>query len=284
MSCTLPYPRDLLRYEYFTKESSSHQAKMELRTFMWCVNEYTSEGDVILDPMAGAGTVHLARFMNRKTISIDIVPEFVELTNNNWLNMLKIYQEKQGMMLDKFAGIIEKMQYPWIPSPIYPVMFSGDSRRLLPLDNKVDAVIFSPPYGNLWTSQKQNKVMQEKNYKVGYNDSMANVGNAKNYMSYLVAMKLIYEGCYKSLVPGGVLVSVVKDYVMKGERVLCSRDNMRLMVEVGFIPEDWHYRDASQTSSPFSVAHKKKRIAEGKHRSELEIDKEDILVVRKGIE
>lgn len=283
MSCTLPYPRDVLRYDYFTRGSSQHQAKMELRTFMWCVDKYTKVGDVILDPMAGTGTVHLAEFMGRHTISIETVPEFHALIESNWRHLIALMLEKETEMLRPFEGIITDttMHRPKYLR-VYPTMLKGDSRRLLPLEHPVDAIIFSPPYGNLWAKQKNpSKAAREKNYREGYNDSIANIGNAKNFMSYLFAMQRIYKGCYDSLKTDGVIVSVVKDYISKGERVLCSKDNLSMMMDAGFTPGDWHYRDASQTSSPFSVGLRKKRIEAGTHREELEINKEDILVAYK---
>ena len=260
MSCTLPYPRDNLRYKYFTKESNQHQAKMELRTFLWAVDKYTRIGQTILDPMAGTGTVHIAEMLGRFTTSIEVVPEFQALIEANWQHLLGIEFTKESLQTD-FPFLTDEAiaQAFDFSGNMIPKFLKGDSRRLLPVSPLVDAVIFSPPYGNLWAAKsKTSKIEEEKNYRVGYNEHVQNIGNAKNYMSYLVSMKLIYKGCFESLKPGGIIVSVVKDYIQKGDRVLCSRDNLRVMMEVGFLPEDWHYRDASTTNNPFSVGAQEK--------------------------
>ena len=147
-------------------------------------------------------------------------------------------------------------------------------------DRSADACIFSPPYGGLWaynSKSRGSKVMEEKNYRVGYDDNVANVGNLANYTAYLAAMKLIYEKCFESLKSGAPLVTVVKDYIQNGRRVPCSKDNLRLCIDAGFLPEAWHFRDAS----PFSAGNRKKRIAAGKHKAELDIMNEDVIVVRK---
>lgn len=290
MSCILDYPRDLLRYHYFVKDSNTHQAKMELRTFKWIVEKYTKPGDTILDPMSGVGTVHFATFMGRHTVAIELVPDFVELQHRNIVNMNDLWYE--GQFYEEFNSWDYKPE-----RPSEPLILEGDCRRHLPLADvgtihngiitdygPIDAVIFSPPYGNLWAfsaSNRESKVAQEKNYVVGYDDSVANVGNYPNYIHYLTAMKIIYGKCYETLKPGGVLVTVVKDYIHQGRRLLCSKDNLRLCLEVGFTPEDWHFRAAGQTTSPFATANKAKRIAAGKHREELDIKFEDIIVVRK---
>ena len=277
MSCKLPYPRDKFRYDFFVKESNQHQAKMELRTYLWLVNKYTKVGDTILDPMSGVGTVHLANIYGRRTVAIELMPDFVDLQTKNIWEMRNI--PTRGLYTDRFKDIIH---LPNDASP-HPIILLGDCRSRLPLGKPVDAVIFSPPYGDLWAQSKgpKSKVEEEKNYNVGYGISQANVGNYKTYPHYLTAMEIIYRKCLESLKPGGVLVTVVKDYIRNAKRIYCSKDNLKACLNAGFVFEDWHLRDASMTSSPFSEKAKAQRIAAGKHTKELEVDREDIIVVRK---
>ena len=275
MSCTLPYPRDKFRYDFFVKESNQHQAKMELRTYLWLVNKYTEVEDTILDPMSGVGTIHLANIYGRHTVGVELMPNFVELQEKNIEFRRNIPFSKFD---ERFEDVIGKHKIPGK----YKII-QGDCRANLPPDYLVDAVIFSPPYGDLWAQSKtpQSKVEKEKNYNVGYGVSAANVGNYKTYPHYLTAMEIIYRKCLESLKPGGILVTVVKDYVRNAKRIYCSKDNLKACLNAGFIFEDWHLRDASMTSSPFSVKARENRIKAGKHKPELDVDREDILVVRK---
>jgi DNA modification methylase len=255
---------------------------MELRTFWWCVINYTKPGDIILDPMSGVGTIHSANFLGRNTVSCEIVPEFAELQRLNRNHMVDIW--KSGEFLANWPDELEEKPIPNTSFPGDWKLYEGDCRQYLPLENPIDAVIFSPPYGNLWSmskADKDSKIAKEKNYVVGYNDDIANIGNLDNYVHYLQAMKIVYRKCYESLKPGGLLVTVVKDYIAGGRRVYCSRDNLKLCLEVGFQMHAWHLRDASLVQSPFSAGNKAKRIAAGKHTLELEINAEDIMVVRK---
>lgn len=290
MSCILEYPRDTLRYKYFVKESNTHQAKMELRTFKWIVEKYTKPGDTILDPMSGVGTVHFANFMGRPSIAVELVPDFVQLQRDNIEFMMQRWIK--GDFYDDFDDWDYKIDAAWRPSQ--HLILEGDNRRHLPLNNSIsypgfntivpDAVIFSPPYGSLWAFNKtsrDSKIAQEKNYVVGYDDSDANIGNLTNYTQYLTAMSIVYQKCFDSLKSGGVLVTVVKDYIHAGKRVFCSKDNLLKCMAAGFVFEDWHYRRADVQNNPFSAGNKKKRIAAGKHRDELDIGLEDIIVVRK---
>ena len=275
----LEWPRDNLRYKYFVKDSSEHQAKMELRTYKWAVTNYTEPGDLILDPMSGVGTVHFANFMGRESVGVEIVPRFAELQEINRDFMMDLFHKEEFYRDDMGE---------WDFKPDNPSDHSillGDCRRHLPLSDRfADACIFSPPYGGLWafnSKTRSSKVMEEKNYRVGYDDNLANVGNLANYTAYLAAMKTIYERCFASLKSGAPLVSVVKDYIQNGRRVPCSKDNLRLCIQAGFLPEAWHFRDASQQNNPFIAGNRKKRIAAGKHKPELDINAEDVLVVRK---
>jgi len=49
---------------------------------------WSNEGDIVLDPMCGAGTtLKMAKILNRNYIGIDISQEYVDLTNQR-LNMV----------------------------------------------------------------------------------------------------------------------------------------------------------------------------------------------------
>ena len=280
---TLNYPRDTLRYRYFVKESNQHQAKMELRTFKWIVENYTKPGDTILDPMSGIGTIHFANFMGRNTIAIELVPEFIKLQFRNLSKMAALWGSGDFYIVDDNIG-------PWdfqvnsVETMGGPIVLEGDCRSHLPHVRPLEACIFSPPYGGLWAfnaKARSTKIAQEKHYVVGYDDAIANVGNLTNYAAYLVAMKIIYRKCFESLRSGAPLVTVVKDYMHQGRRVPCSKDNTRLCLEAGFDLENWHFRRADIQNNPFSAGHRAKRVAAGKHKTEFDIGIEDIIVMRK---
>lgn len=279
----LPWPRDELRYRLHTRESNQHQAKMEIRTYLWCVMRYSQPGDTIMDPMSGVGTLHLANYFGRHTVGIELVQDFVSIQHANIQRTAELYQA------DKLYGVIPPDDWSIIqPNGMEEIGLNqtirGDCRAELPLDKPVHAVIFSPPYGDLWSynsTSRDSTIAKEKNYVVGYDDSVANVGNYNNYTQYLTAMGIIYKKCLEALKPGGVLVTIVKDYIKGGKRIYCSRDNLRKCLEAGFEMHEWHLRDTSIQNNPFSARNKANRIAKGTHNPELEIKAEDILVVRR---
>jgi len=60
------------RKQWFTGISFSHPAKMSLPLQLWLIDNFTKEGEVILDPMAGSGTILVACSMGRNVIAVDL--------------------------------------------------------------------------------------------------------------------------------------------------------------------------------------------------------------------
>lgn len=258
---TFNYPRDTERKRLFVPESSEHQAKLEIRTYKELVNLYTNEGDTILDPMSGIGTVHLAATMGRNTVAIELVPRFVELQHLNIEHLNKV------LGINATTTVLE-----------------GDCRRWLPLPNALcsfqpTAVIFSPPYGDLWKVGADSKFHQEKHINIGYDTQVSNVGQITVYPTYLAAMRNIYKLCYQSLPSGAPMIVVTKDYVKGGQRVYLAKDTVKLLLEVGFAFEAWHQRVVDPRI--FQIIHNRRREQQGNVDLSLRISAEDILVFRK---
>jgi len=260
----LDYPRDIDRYKYFVRESNQHQAKLEVRTFQWLVEEYTKPGDTIIDPMSGIGTVHIAATMGRNTIAVELSPDFA---NIQYANIAK---------LNEMLGIDGAT-----------TVLVGDCRRFLPIaqpsigerSNRI--VIFSPPYGDLWkkSAGEQSKFMKEKHINIGYDLQDANVGNMTNYPQYLTAMREIYRLCNRSLTLGEKLILITKDYVKGGERVYVTKDNIMVAHDVGFSTIDWHQRYTDP--KVFQIKARELRKEKGIYKPELDIDFEDLIVLDK---
>ena len=112
---------------FFTPESTTHPAKMNLNLLRWILEAYTSEGDVVLDPMAGTGsTVILAALMGRHGVAVEYEPRFCDMIRKN-IGLT----ERQATLTPK--GRMACIQ--------------GDARKLSKLLKGSDAIITSPPYG-----------------------------------------------------------------------------------------------------------------------------------------
>jgi site-specific DNA-methyltransferase (adenine-specific)/site-specific DNA-methyltransferase (cytosine-N4-specific) len=61
----------------------------------WFIKLFTKEGDTVLDPFAGSGTtLFVAEKMNRNSIGIEIMPEYVSLIKTQQQNQLTIFNSE----------------------------------------------------------------------------------------------------------------------------------------------------------------------------------------------
>ena len=112
------------RKTLFTPDHFAHPAKMDAQLLLWIVDQYTAEGETILDPMGGSGTAMLACTLGRNVVMVELEAKFIEMQKANW--------EKVRMMpqLGCQMGDCRIVQ--------------GDARNLG--DVLADSIITSPPY------------------------------------------------------------------------------------------------------------------------------------------
>ncbi len=115
------------RKDWFTDLSFSHPAKMILPLELWLIEKYTKPGDVILDPMAGSGTLLVACSLGRDVVLVELEQKFVEIQKGNWAKI-----QRRGPQMGYSMGCAAFLQ--------------GDARNLEGL--LVDKCIFSPPYAS----------------------------------------------------------------------------------------------------------------------------------------
>jgi len=113
--------------QFFTDESITHPAKMNLRLLSWILENFTKKGDLVLDPMAGTGsTIILAAIMGRHGIAVEYEPRFCEMIRENIkLTLRQATLTPKGRM----------------------TCIQGDARELSKLLKESDAIITSPPFG-----------------------------------------------------------------------------------------------------------------------------------------
>ena len=70
-------PDAAMRHKYFVLESFRHPAKLHCSWLLQLVETYTKPGELILDPMAGSGTLMLAALMGRDCCLVELERHFV---------------------------------------------------------------------------------------------------------------------------------------------------------------------------------------------------------------
>jgi site-specific DNA-methyltransferase (adenine-specific)/site-specific DNA-methyltransferase (cytosine-N4-specific) len=86
----LAYPTNVLNLATETG-NKSHSAVFPKSLPEWFIKLFTKEGDVVLDPFLGSGTTSIvAGSLGRNSVGIEILPEYFELSINNYQEEHKI--------------------------------------------------------------------------------------------------------------------------------------------------------------------------------------------------
>lgn len=88
------YPNNVLNFATVCN-NKNHSAAFPEELPEWFVKLFTKEFDTVLDPFMGSGTtLSVSKRMNRNSIGIEIIPEYVEMVQKNiYNNELLIFEE-----------------------------------------------------------------------------------------------------------------------------------------------------------------------------------------------
>ena len=166
------------RKQWFTGLSFSHPAKMSLPLQLWIIENYTSEGEVILDPMSGSGTILVACSMGRDVIAVELEQKFCDMMGKNWLKI-----QQRGCQLGYSMGTCKIIQ--------------GDARNLEGV--LADKIITSPPYAEMMQTpahSRDDEFGQGKDRQ--YSNDASNIGN----LPYGAIDKIVSSPPYEASVTG----------------------------------------------------------------------------------
>jgi DNA modification methylase len=180
---------------------NDHPAQFIIPLVEQLIYRYSKKGDLILDPMAGAGNALItARYMKRHSIGVDLSPKYVDI--------MKTRCQFQSLVKDEYV----------------PIIIQGDSMKLneipeLSKDNIIDEIIFSPPYFDIKTYATE----EDKNQ----------IGDTHDFQEYLNFMEKILQQCYRVLKPGKFCCVVVSN-VRKGKLIPVAWKLADVGEKVGF--------------------------------------------------
>jgi len=219
------------RRAVFPPEVMAHSAKAPPGLIVSIVEYVSKPGETILDPMTGSGTIMLAALAGRNVICIEIEDIY----------QASLLMARQNIELDTKSTI---------------TILQGDCRDFLPI--MVNHIIFSPPYAQILTTRKgperestkylagSRKGVEDGAWSPDYTKNTRNIGRLNKFL-YNQAMEKVYKLCYDSILPGGTMTVILKDYIKQGKRVYLSDWLIRTCVKMGFENIDWFKRDAPGT-------------------------------------
>lgn len=219
------FPRDTSERKsmFFPEEVRAHPAKMNFHLQQSCIEYVAKEGETILDPFGGTGTLMIAALQGINVILLEIEEGYHNL-------------QQQA---------VDKLRETDIESAGRIFLLKGDNRLLLPIP--CNHIITSPPYASMLHQRTIRKgdaddefVKMDKQINA-YSKAMRNIGALNNFM-YNQAMERVYTLCYQSILPGGTLTIILKDRIEGQKRVSLTGWAERVCLKQGFtkvLHEKW---------------------------------------------
>jgi len=245
------FPRDQAERKslFYPEEVMEHPAKMNFHLQQAIIEYIADEGQVLLDPFGGTGTLMIAALQGMRVILIDIEEGYHQLQQEALTNL--------RAELPEAAELI--------------TLLHGDCRFTLPIP--CNHIITSPPYAQaLWDDRTLKGREFDSIYETlkAYNRDSRNLSRLNQFL-YNQAMEKVYSLCYDSILPGGTLTTVTKDRIVKRERVLLSKWIDKVCVGLGFRLELWE--------KWLAPGHAFKSVQ--RSRGDTVVDDEDIMCWRK---
>lgn len=158
---------------------------------------YSQEGDTVLDPMVGSGTMMIeAKLLGRKGLAFDIHPEVITLAQE------ACAAEKEG----KFDPKIE----------------CGDARHLETVkDDSVDFIATHPPYLNI--------------IRYGVSEVDGDLSALSSLNKFCDQIELVAQECFRVLKPGKYCALLMGDTRRRRHFVPLAFNVMQRFMKAGFI-------------------------------------------------
>ena len=249
----IKFPADSdYRKKMFPEEVNKHPAKANVYLIQSII-EYVSEpGQILIDIMAGTGTLMVGALIGREVICVEISELFH-----------KLQVQARAKMEHIAPGISDHIMLINLPCQHY-----------LPIPDLADHIIFSPQYAGIMKTKGTDQWNVDTGYDFAeYSKSPLNLGTMTDFI-WGHEMELIYKKCYQTIKPCGTMVLIVKDHMEKGKRVPLVDKAVIASVNAGFsYNAEEHFKWAAP-GMPYTAARRAKGIEV--------VDDESIVVLRKG--
>ncbi len=240
------------RKRMFPPEVNQHPAKANVY-LVQAIIEYVSEpDDILMDIMAGTGTLMVAALVGRQVICVEISTKFHQI-------MLGALDYLEGIA----PGISNMISLVNLPCQTY-----------LPIPDLADHIIFSPQYAGI---MKKKTVTDQWNKDIGYDfveysTNPLNLGTMSEFL-WTHEMEKVYKKCYDTLKPNGSMTLIVKDHIDAGKRIELTKMAIDACVRVGFLYDSTEHWKWAAPGMPYTAARRA--------RGDMTVDDEDIVILRR---
>ena len=193
------------------KEAFKHPAPFLIEDIRKLIRLFTKKENLVLDPFMGSGTTLIASSLEgRHSIGIDLNKKYCNLAKSR-LKKLKLNSYK-----------IE----------------SGNSLKIIPkLRKNVDYCVTSPPYHNILRNKGGGIRADGSQKRQGveyYSEDPKDVGNQKDYKSFLKIFEEIMSKVYTKLNKGKYCSIIISDFTVNKKETNAHGDVINLMQNIGF--------------------------------------------------
>lgn len=200
------------------RDKTKHPATFPISLARRCIELFSHEGELVLDPFMGSGTTLLAaRDANRNAVGFDIHPDYISLTQERLQQDSLFSQAQQVPVLDDARCISHYLD-----------------------DESITCIVTSPPYANLLNRARKNKSRRgdarknDQYLKVEqYSQRSEDLGTL-DLDEYSKAMADIFRGLLPLLKKKGHCVINVPDMWWENRRVTIHLAVIEALRSVGY--------------------------------------------------
>jgi len=181
-----------------------HPAKFPEPLIDEFVRAFTSEGDVVFDPMAGTGSALIAAAnVGRKAVGLELNPSFVKLA------------------YERIEERLPPMFFPRSELDSIIAIHQGDATQLGQIEELKDLrahyCVTSPPYWSVLHNRgsEYQRARRRRELPTVYSADERDIGNIEDYSEFLQASSGIFHAVTQKLVDRGWLTVVVKNLKRK---------------------------------------------------------------------
>lgn len=193
------------------KDAFEHPAPFLIKDIRKLISLFTKKDMIVLDPFMGSGTTLIASTLeNRKAIGIDLSRKYCKLA------------EKRLKKL-KLKG--------------YKIIKGNSLKKISKLKTKIDYCVTSPPYHNILRNKGGGIRKDGSQRRQGveyYSEDPEDVGNQKDYKSFIELFGKIMKEVYKKLNDKKYCSIIISDFTVNKKETNAHGHIIHLMQKIGF--------------------------------------------------
>ncbi len=212
------YQKGLGNSNEYTEIEKLHPAPFSYQDIIRLINLFTKPEMVVLDPFCGvASTLKAAGLSGRNAIGIEI--------STKWAKLGK----------ERLVKEIPDLQQDKVKLKIY----RDDCLKRLPKieTDTIDFIVTSPPYWGILNKNpdhKQKSQRVNKGLSTKYSNSENDLGNVKDYDTFLLKINDMSSECYRILKKGKYFALIVGDFYHKSKFYPFHIDTINLFQNQGY--------------------------------------------------